>query len=71
MFYLKRFLCIFKQPSDYELAQRELDDARRRLLEAKAGKDYAIAMEAYHQARIHRLESFISNGKSIMPADQN
>lgn len=64
MFDLKRFLCIFKQPSHYELAQRELDDARRRLLDAEAGKDYAMAMEAYHQARINRLESVLSGSKS-------
>jgi hypothetical protein len=36
---------------------RELDQARRGLLEAQTGRDYANAMVQYHEARIDRLRS--------------
>lgn len=42
------------------LAARELDDARRQLLQAQSAEEYAHSMAAYHQARIARLERYLA-----------
>jgi len=47
----------FRDPSPEEMIARELDQARRGLLEAQTGRDYANAMVQYHEARIDRLRS--------------
>ena len=36
---------------------RELDQARRGLLEAQTARDYASAMVIYHETRIDRLRT--------------
>lgn len=52
----------FRKPSAQELAQRELDEARRQLLEAQAAAEYAAAMVDYNKARIARLSAFVQEG---------
>ena len=47
----------FRTPSEQELIAIELDQARRGLLEAHTGRDYATAMVAYHETRIDRLRA--------------
>jgi hypothetical protein len=47
----------FRTPSSKELIARELDQARRGLLEAQTGRDYANAMVIYHETRIDRLRA--------------
>jgi hypothetical protein len=47
----------FRTPSEQELIAIELDQARRGLLEAQTGRDYANAMVIYHESRIDRLRS--------------
>lgn len=47
----------FRSPSPEELIARELDQARRGLLEALTGRDYANAMVLYHETRIDRLRA--------------
>jgi hypothetical protein len=47
----------FRTPSEQELIARELDQARRGLLEAQTGRDYANAMVIYHESRIDRLRT--------------
>jgi hypothetical protein len=47
----------FRSPSPEELMARELDNARRGLLEAQSARDYATAMVAYHETRIDRLRA--------------
>ena len=54
---LQSLLKILRKPSPEELVARELDEARRGLLEAMTGRDYANAMVAYHEARIARLRA--------------
>lgn len=46
----------FTKPSADELAVRELDEARRSLLEAQSYKEYYMAIEAFNVKRIDRLE---------------
>jgi hypothetical protein len=52
-----RLLNPFRTPSPEELIARELDQARRGLLEALTGRDYASAMVLYHETRIDRLRA--------------
>jgi hypothetical protein len=47
----------FRTPSEQELIAIELDQARRGLLEAQTGRDYANAMVLYHESRIDRLRT--------------
>lgn len=51
---------LIRTPSPEMLAARELDNARRSLLEAHSAAEYADSMIAYHQARIERLTAFLS-----------
>lgn len=50
---------LFRKPSAAALAQIELDEARRRLLVAQTGLDYARAMVRYETNRVQRLEGML------------
>lgn len=52
-----------RTPSAEVLAQRELCEARRQLLQAQASQEYAAAMVQYHKARIARLDRFLRSQK--------
>ena len=57
---VREFLAGLFRPAPPEvLAARELDDARRQLLQAQSAAEYADAMCAYHQARIERLQGYL------------
>lgn len=49
----------FAPPSATVLALRELEDAKRKLLESQTGREYADAMCKYHEARIKRLTTYL------------
>lgn len=51
----------YSTPSAEVLALRELEEARRKLLEAQTGKEYAESMCKYHEARIKRLTTYLHN----------
>jgi hypothetical protein len=51
---------VFSEPSSEVKAQRELEEAKRSYLEACTGREYAEAMVSYHQARIERLEDYLT-----------
>ena len=44
-------------PTPEELAARELDNARRALLEAQEARDYANSMVLFHETRIDSLRA--------------
>lgn len=46
-------------PSPEALAYRELDDAKRRLLEAQTAREYADSMCNYREAQIKRLTAYL------------
>ena len=46
-------------PSPEALALRELENAKRSLLEAQSGREYADSMCKYHEARIKRLTAYL------------
>lgn len=50
-------ISMLRKPTPEEMMARELDDARRALLEACSARDYANSMVTYHQTRIDRLRS--------------
>jgi hypothetical protein len=56
MSWIKRML---RGASPEELAARELDSARRALLEAQSAREYADAMVTYHRTRIERLRAVL------------
>lgn len=49
-------------PSAETIAQMELEDAKRRLLEAYSAREYAEAMVQYHSARVERLSQYVKGG---------
>ena len=51
----------FRRPSAETLALRELEEAKRNLLEALSGAEYAKRMAEYHNDRIKRLTSYLKD----------
>ena len=49
------FLDYFRTPTTQALIARELEEAKRRLLEAQSAREFADAMCKYHENRIKRL----------------
>ena len=50
---------IYVTPSAEQIALRELEAAKRSLLEAQSGREYADSMCKYHEARIKRLTAYL------------
>lgn len=49
----------FRTPKADELAVQELEEAKRELLRALSGQDYAKRMVEYHQDRVKRLTAYV------------
>jgi hypothetical protein len=49
----------YTTPSPEVLAYRELDDSKRRLLEAQTAREYAESMCKYREAQIKRLTTYL------------
>jgi hypothetical protein len=50
---------LWATPSAEALALRELEDSKRRLLEAQTAREYAESMCRYREAQIKRLTAYI------------
>jgi hypothetical protein len=50
---------IYATPSAETLALRELEDSKRRLLEAQTAREYADSMCKYREAQIKRLTTYL------------
>lgn len=61
MKFIRMFDFLFHTPSAEQLAVRELQEAKRELLLAQSGVEYATNMVRYHQARIDRLKRVVSD----------
>jgi hypothetical protein len=59
MNYLKK---LWQTPSAEMLAMRELEDAKRRLLEAQTTREYADSMCKFREQQIKRLTAYIKGG---------
>ena len=58
-------LAYFRLPSAEALALRELEEAKRKLLDAQSGREYADSMCKYHEARIKRLTSYLHTATEV------
>ena len=56
---------IFTVPSAEVLALKELEEAKRKLLEAQSAREYADSMCKYHEARIKRLTSYLHSATEV------
>jgi hypothetical protein len=50
---------LFRIPEAKVLAQRELDDCKRKLLDAQTAREYADSMCKYREAQIKRLTAYL------------
>jgi hypothetical protein len=50
---------VYATPSAETLALRELEDSKRRLLEAQTAREYADSMCKYREAQIKRLTTYL------------
>jgi len=50
---------LWATPSAEALALRELEDAKRKLLEAQTSREYADSMVKFREAQIKRLTAYI------------
>jgi hypothetical protein len=50
---------VYTVPSAEALALKELEEAKRRLLDAQSSREYADSMCKYHEARIKRLTHYL------------
>lgn len=53
------FKQIYAAPSPEKMALVELEDAKRKLLEAQTGREYADSMCKFREAQIKRLTNYI------------
>lgn len=49
----------FAMPSADAMALHELEEAKRKLLSAQTGREYADAMCKFHEAQIKRLTAYV------------
>ena len=56
---------LYAHPSPEALAMRELDSAKRGLLEAQSGREYAHSLTLYHEARIKRLTAYLRKSTEV------
>ena len=56
---IEKLKSMYLTPSAEVIAVRELDEAKRSLLEAQSGREYADSMCKYHEARIKRLTTYL------------
>lgn len=50
---------VYTTPSPEVIALRELEDAKRKLLEAQTGREYADSMCKFREAQIKRLTAYL------------
>jgi hypothetical protein len=56
---IRDFLETFRKPSAEVLAQRELEEARRSLLNAQSHYEYYKRLADYNADRVHRLTGYL------------
>ena len=59
--YLKN---VYTVPTAETLALRELEDSKRKLLEAQTAREYADSMCKFREAQIKRLTTYLHNATS-------
>jgi hypothetical protein len=54
---------LWTTPTAEELALRELEDSKRRLLQAQTAREYADSMCKYRETQVRRLTAYIKEIK--------
>jgi len=58
---------IYATPTAESLALRELEESKRRLLEAQTAREYADSMCKYREAQIKRLTTYLHKATEEQP----
>jgi hypothetical protein len=61
---IQKLTKLWATPSAEALALRELEESKRRLLEAQSAREYADSMCKYREAQIKRLTAYIKGVES-------
>jgi hypothetical protein len=56
---------LWTTPSAEALALKELEESKRRLLEAQTAREYAESMCKYREAQIKRLTAYLHNATEV------
>ena len=56
---------LYKTPSAEALALRELEESKRRLLEAQSAREYSDSMCNYYEAKIKRLSAYLHTATEV------
>ena len=56
---------VYSVPSAEVLALRELENAKRSLLEVQSTREYADSMCKYHEVRIKRLTTYLHTATEV------
>jgi hypothetical protein len=54
---------LWRLPSAKEMAAKELEEAKRRFLDAQSAREYATRMSDYHADRVKRLTNYLENSQ--------
>jgi hypothetical protein len=63
MNFLYKIQDLWRLPSPTEMAAKELEEAKRRFLDAQSAMEYARRMSDYHADRIKRLTMYLENSE--------
>jgi len=58
---MKFLIDLFRTPNASEVAARELHEAKRELLNAQSGYEYAKRMAEYNTDRVRRLTAYLAD----------
>ena len=56
---------LYRVPSAESLALSELEESKRKLLQAQSGRDYAVSMCDYYETKIVRLTNYLHNATEV------
>lgn len=54
---------LWRMPSPKEMAAKELEEAKRRFLDAQSAMEYARRMSDYHADRVKRLTNYLESSE--------
>jgi hypothetical protein len=63
MNFIERVQNLWRLPSAKEMAAKELEEAKRRFLDAQSSMEYAKRMSDYHADRIKRLTNYLESAQ--------
>lgn len=61
---------IYTTPSAEAIALREIEESRRKLLDAQSAREYAESMCKYYEVKIRRLTSYLQRATNAPTAKE-